>query len=79
MLVRTEGASEQRSPNQQTNYPWYMGIPLQGIKTASSGLPDIQTNRMLSFYEKSYPQISAPSSTNFIFSKIFGEGKKQFV
>jgi len=56
-----------------------MEIPRQGMKTASSGLPDIQTNRILSFSEKSYPQISKPSSTNFIFSIIFGEGKKQFV
>jgi len=53
-----------------------MGIPRQGIKTASTGLPDIQTDRILPSHEKSYTQKSLTIINLLIFSKIFVERKK---
>jgi len=74
--VRTQGASEPQSTNHQMNYPWYMGIPRQGIKAASSGLPDIQTDKILPFTKNTILGNPQPSPNYFIFSKIFGERKK---
>jgi len=74
--VRTEGASEPQSTNDQTNYPWYIGIPLQGIKTASSGLPDIQTDRILPFTKNTTLGDPQPSLNYFTyFQKCLVEGK----
>jgi len=77
--VRTEGPSKPQSTNHETNYPWYIVIPPQGIKTTSSGLPEIQTKRILPFKKNPTLGTSQPSSNYFIFSKIFGERKKHFV
>jgi len=53
-----------------------MGIPRQGIKTASNGLPDIQTDRVLPFTKNPTLENPEPSSNSFIFSKIFVEKEK---
>jgi len=56
-----------------------MGIPRQGIKTASSGLPDIQTDRILPFMKITILGNPQPSPNHLIFAQIFGEWREQFV
>jgi len=74
--VRTEGASEPQSTNHQTNYAWYMGIPRQGIETGSSGLPVIQTDRILTFMKNTILGDPQPSPIYFTyFEKYLVEGK----
>jgi len=55
-----------------------MGIPRQGIKTASSGLPNIQQTTFNGL-RKIHPQNYQLSPNYFMFPKMFGEKKKQFV
>ena len=44
--VKMEGAPEPQRTNREMNYPWYIGIPRQGIKSGSCGLPDIEMNQI---------------------------------
>jgi len=55
-----------------------MGIPRQGIKTASSVLPDIQTDKILLFTKNPTLENPEPSSNYCIFSKIFGARENAF-
>ena len=57
--------------NRSMNYPWYKGIPRQGVKTASSGLPKIQKNQVLMFLRKVLYSNPSINKNYFMFSKIF--------
>jgi len=59
------------------NYPWYMGIPRQGIKTASCWLPDIQADKILLFTKNPTLKNPEPSYNYFIFLKICAQEDKQ--
>ena len=49
------------------NYPWYKGIPRQGVQTACSELPEIQKSSLDVFMEGPVFKIQVLTKPSYVF------------